>query len=103
MIRKLTIEQVREIRDSDLSPKELERKYGMSQSAMWFILTGKTYKEDGMKIRKMPNRGRKQKIFAKDKEVIRKRYFSEDGLRYRHLMEEYGVNNSTIGRVINSV
>lgn len=45
--RKLTSEQVREIRKSNKSDTELSRIYGLCRGAIYLIKKGKTYKEVG--------------------------------------------------------
>lgn len=45
--RKLTSEQVREIRKSNKSDTEISRIYGLSRGAVYSIKKGKTYKEVG--------------------------------------------------------
>lgn len=42
-VRKLTLEQVREIRTSSLSNKELAAKFGVDRTVPWQVRTGKSY------------------------------------------------------------
>ncbi len=43
--RKLTPEQIAEIRNNPLNPSALARHYGVDRKTIWYIQKGYTYKE----------------------------------------------------------
>jgi len=96
--RKLTMKQAREIRASKLPVSELAKIYHTSETTIWNIGTGKTYKEDGMQLKQM-NPGRKRKIYNKDKIKIKELYFNTD-MTQTAISKIYGVNPKTISKVI---
>jgi DNA-binding XRE family transcriptional regulator len=96
--RRLTMKEAREIRASRLSVKDLANIYCVSETTIWNIGTGKTYKEDGMQLKQM-NPGRKRKIYNKDKAKIKELYFNTD-MTQTAISKIYGVNPKTISKVI---
>lgn len=107
----------REFVETDLFREEIREEYGVSETTVYELLTGKTYghlpipdgieqvmkrKERQLKSERYSMEGEshsQSKLGKQDVREIRHRYENEN-VSYSDLGEEYGVDSSTIGPIV---
>lgn len=94
--RDFTEEQIIAIRSDERSETEIAGDYGVSQSAINSIRTGRTYRDFPGNIKRV-GRGRQRKLSAGDVCIIRSS--TESG---KALAERFGVATSTISKIRNN-
>lgn len=94
--RKLTPEQVHEIRFGNATFEDMEARFGVSRNAIWGCSMGQTYKDLPMNPER-PN-GRKPNMFSVEQiKDIRRRL--EAGEHATKIAELYNCGRTTIGNI----